>query len=140
MPVLCPVGIRPLGDPRLVHAARHIRLIARRDPPHPHRVLRRRLWEALVLVLVVDSIGTVLMWMFEDDARRSQIHNVWDAFFFSTVQLLTVSSQMTNPVTTPGRIVDIVLEVVALFLVTGIAGAFASFFLVLGSGDGSDAR
>jgi hypothetical protein len=116
-----------------VNAAQHVRLIARRDPPRPHRVLRRRLWEALVVVLIVDSIGTVLMWLFEDDARRSQIHNVWDAFFFTTVQLLTVSSQMTNPVTTPGRIVDIALEVVALFIVTGIAGAFASFFLVLGA-------
>lgn len=116
-----------------MNAAQHVRLIARRDPPRPHRVLRRRLWEALVVVLIVDSIGTVLMWLFEDDARRSQIHNVWDAFFFTTVQLLTVSSQMTNPVTTPGRIVDIALEVVALFIVTGIAGAFASFFLVLGA-------
>ncbi|HKH31612.1 MAG TPA: hypothetical protein VKA45_11200 [Gaiellaceae bacterium] len=118
-----------------MHAAHHVRLIARRDPPHPHRVLRRRLWEALVVVLIVDSIGTVLMWLFEDDARRSQIHNLWDAFFFTTVQLLTVSSQMTNPVTTPGRIVDIVLEVVALFIVTGIAGAFASFFLAVGAAE-----
>ena len=116
-----------------MHAAHHVRLIARRDPPHPHRVLRRRLWEALVVVLIVDSIGTVLMWLFEEDARRSQIHHLWDAFFFTTVQLLTVSSQMTNPVTTPGRIVDIVLEVVALFIVTGIAGAFASFFLAVGA-------
>ena len=90
-----------------------------------------------MVVLIVDSIGTVLMWLFEDDARRSQIHNVWDSFFFTTVQLLTVSSQMTNPVTTPGRIVDIVLEVVALFLVTGIAGAFASFFLAVGAGERS---
>lgn len=120
-----------------MQATRHLRLIARRDPPHPHRVLRGRLWEALVVVLIVDSIGTVLMWLFEDNARRSEIHTLWDAFFFSTVQLLTVSSQMTNPVTTPGRIVDIALEVVALFLVTGIAGAFASFFLVLG-GESSD--
>jgi hypothetical protein len=117
-----------------VQAARHVRLIARRDPPHPHRVLRGRLWEALVVVLIVDSIGTVLMWLFEDDARRSEIHNMWDSFFFSTVQLLTVSSQMPNPVTTGGRIVDIGLELVALFLVTGIAGAFASFFLVIGEG------
>jgi hypothetical protein len=91
-----------------------------------------------VVVLVVDSFGTALMWLFEDDARRSQIHNLWDSFFFSTVQLLTVSSQMTNPVTTGGRIVDIGLEVVALVVVTGIAGAFASFFLVLGGGEGSD--
>jgi len=123
-----------------VHAVHHVRLIARRDPPHPHRVLRRRLWEALVVVLIVDSIGTVLMWLFEEDARRSQIHHLWDAFFFTTAQLLTVSSQMTNPVTTPGRIVDIVLEVVALFIVTGIAGAFASFFLAVGADERPPSR
>ena len=71
------------------------------------------------------------MWLFEDDACRSEIHNLWDAFFFTTVQLLTVSSQMPNPVTTGGRIVDIFLELTALFLVSGIAGVFASFFLNL---------
>ena len=81
-----------------------------------------------MLVFVVDVAGTLLMWLFEDDAGRSEIHNLWDSFFFSTVQLLTVSSQMRNPVTTGGRIVDIVLELTALLLVTGIAGAFASFF------------
>jgi hypothetical protein len=110
----------------------HIRMLLRRKPPHPHHVLRRRILEALALVAVVDAVGTVLMWMFERDVGRSEIHNLWDAFFFSTVQLLTVSSQMRNPVTTGGRIVDIGLELTALFLVSGIAGVFASFFLALG--------
>jgi hypothetical protein len=87
----------------------------------------------MVIVAVVDLIGMVLMWLFEDDVARSQIHNIWDAYFFSTVQLLTVSSQMVNPVTTGGRIVDIVLELTAICLVSGIAGAFASFFLELGT-------
>jgi hypothetical protein len=91
--------------------------------------LRRRLTEALVLVGMVDVVGALLMWLFEDDVRRGEIHNLWDAFFFSTVQLLTVSSQMPNPVTTGGRIVDIFLELTALCFVTGIAGVFASFFL-----------
>ena len=85
-----------------------------------------------MLVAIVDAVGTVLMWLFENDAAGSKIHNLWDAFFFTTVQLLTVSSQMPNPVTTAGRIVDIVLELTALFLVSGIAGVFASFFLNLG--------
>jgi hypothetical protein len=38
---------------------------------------------------------------------------------------------MRNPVTTGGRIVDILLELTALCLVTGIAGTFASFFFEL---------
>jgi hypothetical protein len=109
-----------------------LRLLLMRKPPRPHHVLRRRLVEALVLVAIVDAVGTVLMWLFEDDVRRSAIHNPWDAFFFTTVQLLTVSSQLPNPVTTGGRIVDIGLELTALGLVSGIAGVFASFFLNLG--------
>ena len=102
-----------------MESVRHLRLLLRRTPPHPHNVLRRRLLEALVLVAIVDAGGTFLMWLFERDASRGAIHNLWDAFFFTTVQLLTVSSQMPNPVTTGGRIVDIVLELTALFLVTG---------------------
>jgi len=90
-----------------------------------------------VLVGIVDGAGTLLMWLFEDDARRSEIHNLWDALFFCSVQLLTVSSQMVNPVTTGGRIVDLFLELTALCLVSGIAGAFASFFLDLDKDGGA---
>ena len=58
----------------------------------------------------------------------SQIRTIGQAFFFSTVQLLTVSSQMPNPVTPVGRVVDVVLEVWAVIVVAGSAGAIASFF------------
>lgn len=116
-----------------MHSVHHLKVLFRRSPPHPHNVLRRRLLEALVLVAIVDAIGTFLMWLFENDVNGSAIHNLWDAFFFATVQLLTVSSQMPNPVTTGGRIVDIALEATALCLVSGIAGVFASFFLDLGA-------
>ena len=88
---------------------------------------------ALTIVLAVDFVGAVLMWTFEDGKPRSEIGNLWDAFFFSTVQLLTISSQMPNPVTTPGRIVDIALELVGVGFVSAIAGSFASFYL---SGEG----
>ena len=77
-----------------------------------------------------------MMWHLEKDVGRSEIHGLWDAFFFTTVQLLTVSSQMRNPVTTGGQVVDIFLELTAVCLVTGIAGAFASFFL---TGEDEDA-
>jgi hypothetical protein len=48
--------------------------------------------------------------------------------FFSTVQLLTVSSQIKNPLTASGRVVDVLLEIWALFVVTAVAGSFAAFF------------
>jgi hypothetical protein len=44
------------------------------------------------------------------------------------VQLLTVSSQVRNPFTPGARIVDVGLEVWAVIVVAGSAGAIASFF------------
>ena len=100
-----------------------------RNPKRPHLVLRRRVVTGLVLVAVADAIGSVLMYVFEHGAEGGAINAFTDALFFSTVQLLTISSQMPNPVTGPGRFVDVGLELFGLFVVTAFAGAFASFFL-----------
>lgn len=51
-----------------------------------------------------------------------------DAAFFTAVQLLTISSQLRNPVTGAGRVVDVILELYALVVVTSLAGMFAAFF------------
>jgi hypothetical protein len=93
-----------------------------------HRRLIARLVVALGVTLAIDAIGAALTWAFEHGQKHGDIHTFGDAVFFSTVQLLTVSSQIKNPLTTGGRIVDVGLEVWALFVVTAIAGSFAAFF------------
>ena len=67
-----------------------------------HRRLLGRLGLVLVLTAVIDVVGAVAMFMLERHSAGSQIHTIGQAFFFSSVQLLTVSSQMPNPVT-PAR-------------------------------------
>jgi hypothetical protein len=99
-----------------------------------HRKLAARLLIATVLTILVGSVGSILVWMFERHASGTQIHTYGDAVFFTTVQLLTVSSQIRNPLTTAGRIVDVALEVWAIFVITALAGSFAGFF---GAGDSS---
>lgn len=94
-----------------------------------HRRLVARATFALALTLVVVFATAGLLVWFEKNKPQSEIHGYWDAAFFATVQSLTVSSQLKNPVTTGGRFVDIFLEVWALVVVTGVAGSFASFFL-----------
>ncbi len=96
--------------------------------PH-HRRLLARLLVALALTLVVDVVGAGLTYGFERHAHGGEIHSLGDAFFFSTVQLLTVSSQISNPLTPAGRVVDVFLELWALVVVTGVAGSFAAFFI-----------
>lgn len=93
-----------------------------------HRRLVGRLLLVLVLTVAIDAIGTVLIYFFERNTAQTEIHTVFDAFFFTTVQLLTVSSQLKNPLSTAGRIVDIFLEIWAVVVVAGSAGAIASFF------------
>jgi voltage-gated potassium channel len=92
-----------------------------------HRQLISRLLLILVATLVIDVVGTILVYLAERHARGTDIKTLGDAFFFTTVQLLTVSSQIKNPFTAFGRAVDIVLEVWAVLVVAGSAGAVASF-------------
>jgi hypothetical protein len=91
-----------------------------------HRRLVSRLFLALVLTLLVDALGSVLIWVFE--SGKADIKGFGDAVFFTTVQLLTVSSQIRNPLSAAGRVVDVFLEVWALVVVTAVAGSFAAFF------------
>jgi hypothetical protein len=94
-----------------------------------HRRLLARLLIALGLSALVDAACATLMWSYESGLKGSSIHGFGDALFFSTVQIVTVSSSYTNPLTNGGQIVDVVLEFWGIFVVTAIAGSFASFFM-----------
>jgi len=93
-----------------------------------HRRLVARLLLVFAVTVVLDVVGAVAMFLLERHARGTEVKSFWDAFFFSTVQLLTVSSQIKNPVTGWGRVVDVGLELWAVIAVAGSAGAVASFF------------
>jgi hypothetical protein len=93
-----------------------------------HRRLFARLLLALGVTIVVFAAGTLLIWAVEGGRKDGDIHGFGDAAFFTTVQLLTVSSQIKNPLTTAGRIVDVGLELWAVFVITVVAGSFATFF------------
>jgi hypothetical protein len=93
-----------------------------------HRRLFARIGIAVVLTVVVDAIASILVWHWESGIKGSQIHGFGDAVFFTTVQILTVSSNLKNPVTAAGKVVDVFLEVWAIFVVTAVAGSFSAFF------------
>ena len=92
-----------------------------------HDKFRRRIATLILVTAVIDAVGTALMYMFEHDQQGSDIHSIFESFFWVTTQLLTVSSQMPNPVTTGGRIVDIFLQVWAITVVATVAASFAAF-------------
>ena len=93
-----------------------------------HRRLLARITIAIVLTVAIDLVAALLAWDFESGVKGSDIHGFGDALFFTTVQLLTISSQLRNPVTSAGKVLDVALEAWAIFVVTAVAGSFASFF------------
>ena len=93
-----------------------------------HREFRDRLVVMLVISGVVDLVCGVLSYAFEHDADDTQIHGFGDALFFSTTQLLSVSSSITNPLSPGGRILDVFMELYAITVVASLAGMTASFF------------
>ena len=93
-----------------------------------HQELLARLALVMIATALVDVAGTAAIYFTDRHAKGTEISSLGDAFFFSTVQLLTVSSQIKNPLTTWGRVVDIALELWAVVVVAGSAGAIAAFF------------
>jgi len=93
-----------------------------------HRRLFARIIIAFSLTVIVDSVGAVLVWNWESGIKGSDIHGFGDSLFFATVQVLTVSSSIKNPLTGVGKIVDVVLELWAVGVVTAVAGSFSTFF------------
>jgi hypothetical protein len=106
---------------------REIKLLVR-GATDEHWRLRNRLAATILATLIVDGIGTTLMYTLEHGKNGSAIDSVFEGFFWVTTQLLTVSSQMPNPVTTGGRVVDILLELWAITVVATTAGSIAAFF------------
>jgi hypothetical protein len=78
--------------------------------------------------LALDLIASLLIFVFERHAAGTGITNIGDSLFWTSTQLLTVSSQLPNPISTPARILDVFLQAWAISAVAYMAGSFASFF------------
>ena len=95
-------------------------------PTHEH--LRSRLVFVFVATIVLDAIASVLIFLFERHAEGTEITNYGDSLFWTSTQLLTVSSQLPNPISTPARVLDVLLQAYAISAVAIIAGSFGAFF------------
>lgn len=95
-------------------------------PTHDH--LRARLLFILVMSTALDAVASVLIFSFERHADGTEITTFGDALFWTSTQLLTVSSQLPNPISTPARILDVFLQAYAISVVAMLAGSFGAFF------------
>ena len=116
-----------MPEPARLSPVDEIRKIARAaTPTHAH--LRSRLFFVTVATVVLDAVASVLILGFERHAPRTEITNMGDAVFWTSTQLLTVSSQLPNPISTPARVLDVFLQAWAISVVAVLAGSFGAFF------------
>ena len=102
-------------------------MVARGKTP-THDRLRVRVIFLFAATLALDLIASLLIFLFERNAAGTGITNIGDSLFWTSTQLLTVSSQLPNPISTPARVLDVLLQAWAISAVAYMAGSFASFF------------
>ena len=84
---------------------------------------RVRIVRLAVVSVGVNIVAAVLAYAFERGAP-DEFATVWEALFWTTTQLLTVSSSLPNPENTATKFLDVVLELYAIVVVTSLAATF----------------
>jgi hypothetical protein len=98
-----------------------------------HGRLRDRLMGVALATVVVDLLCAVLALVFESRATQTQISSYGSALFWTSTQLLTVSSSIQNPISTPARVLDVAMEIYAITVVASLAGAMGAFMVKRGA-------
>jgi hypothetical protein len=108
------------------HARREvIAVVQGNTKTHTH--LRRRLLTIFLATAAIAFVSTLVVYFTERHARGTEIHNLFDAFLFSTSQLLTASS-VANPRTNFGKVLELFFDIWAITVVATVAGSFGAFF------------
>ena len=110
----------------LASAARELRDVIRASTA-THRRLRDHLVAIAIATAGVDLLCAILAFLFERGSSETEIKTFGSAIFWTTTQLLTVSSSIKNPISPGGRILDIFMEAYAITVIAALAGALATF-------------
>ncbi len=110
----------------LASAAREAFNVARASTP-THRRLRDHLTAVALATLGVDLICALIAFLVERHSPETDLKTYGSAFFWTSTQLLTVSSSIKNPISTGGRALDVFMEIWAITVIATLAGAMGSF-------------
>ena len=114
---------------RVLHATFSEVLDVLRASTRTHRRLRDRLVGIAMATMGIDLICAVLALAFEQHQKQTQITTFGSALFWTSTQLLTVSSALQNPISAPGRILDVAMEIYAITVIGSMAGALGAFLV-----------
>jgi len=81
----------------------------------------------IVATVSVDLLFAIAAFLLERHSQQTEIKTFGSAAFWTTTQLLTVSSQIKNPISVGGRVLDVFMEIYAITVIAALAGALGSF-------------
>jgi uncharacterized membrane protein YjjB (DUF3815 family) len=97
-----------------------------------HKRLRDSLVGIALATIGVALVCALLALVFEQHAKQTQITSFGSALFWTSTQLLTVSSSIQNPISTAGRVLDVAMEAYAITVIASLAGAMGAFLVKRG--------
>jgi hypothetical protein len=107
-------------------SAREVRDVLRATTA-THRRLRDLLVSILVATIGVDAFCAIVAFFLERHSPQTELRTIGSAAFWTTTQLLTVSSSISSPLSAGGRVLDIFMEAYAITVIATLAGAIGSF-------------
>ncbi|MCW2971713.1 MAG: uncharacterized protein JWO23_2840 [Solirubrobacterales bacterium] len=92
-----------------------------------HRRLRDNLTAIAIVTVGLDLVCALLAFVLERHAQQTEVKSYGSALFWTTTQMLTVSSQLKNPITTGARILDVFMEIWAITVIATLAASVGTF-------------
>jgi hypothetical protein len=109
--------------------ASELRRVIRPEESRAHQLFHDRLLVLGVLTLVVGLAASVAMLLLERHASGTNIHNAWQAAYWTASAMTAIGSSYANPITPAAHVLDLVLKLYAIVVVASLTGAVGAFFI-----------
>jgi hypothetical protein len=91
-----------------------------RRPRSPRELFVARITLLTLATIAIDLVFSLVFYMLERNASGTDVHNYEQAVFWTTSQLTTVSSSLSNPITTGGHVIAVIVDVLAVGVVSAL--------------------
>lgn len=104
---------------------RHGLLRALREPRSANELLVARVTGLVMLTVILVLAGAFVFYRLERNAPGSEVTTYGDALFWTSSQITTISSSLANPISTGGRILAVLTDLVSIAVVSLLFGTIA---------------
>ena len=104
---------------------RHGLLRALREPRSANELLLARVTVLVMLTVILVLAGAFVFYRLERGAPGSEVTTYGDALFWTSSQITTISSSLANPISTGGRILAVLTDLVSIAMVSLLFGTIA---------------